>query len=151
MLYYSNDPKTNWLSCNIIAQNVVPHWSSSDLARSSAPIAARWRPSDAPKASDLHTLKVPLKNLRATNRKLFMTYLRKERAPMPITKARLDRMIDMIDSAWLKRRDSEGRNTDPKQFQEPSRAPQQPFSDSPPDMPKEPLWGDKPPIPIAHL
>jgi hypothetical protein len=33
---------------------------------------------------------------------------------MPISKARLDRMIDMIDSAWLKRRDSE--NTDPKQF-----------------------------------
>ena len=48
---------------------------------------------------------------------------------MPITKARLDRMIDMIDSAWLKRRDSEGRNTDPKQFNE--SAPQQPFSDSP--------------------
>ena len=33
---------------------------------------------------------------------------------MSITKARLDRMIDMIDSAWLKRRDSE--NTNSKQF-----------------------------------
>ena len=66
---------------------------------------------------------------------------------MPITKARLDRMIDMIDSAWLKRRDSE--NTDPKQFNE--GAPQKPFSDSPPEMPKEPLWGGKPPIPISHL
>jgi hypothetical protein len=136
-----------------------------------------------------------------------MTYLRKERAPMPITKARLDRMIDMIDSAWLKRRDSENggfrrevqprrqhwflnemsgfpfrtpafcsvsrgrrrlgekeyrapsvtpglhfapelRNTNPKQFNE--GAPQQPFND-PPEMPKENLWGGKPPIPIEHL
>jgi hypothetical protein len=76
-----------------------------------------------------------------------MTYSRKERAPMPITKARLDRMIDMIDSAWLKRRDSE--NTDFKQFNE--GAPQQPFSDSPPEMPKENLWDGKPPIPIEHL
>jgi hypothetical protein len=71
---------------------------------------------------------------------------------MPITKARLDRMIDMIDSAWLKRRDSEVRNTDPKQFQgSPSSAPQQPFNDSPPDMPKVNLWGGKPPVPIEHL
>ena len=59
---------------------------------------------------------------------------------MPITKARLDRMIDMIDSAWLKRRDSE--NTDPKPFNE--AAPQQPFSDSPPEMPKENLWDSNP-------
>ena len=65
---------------------------------------------------------------------------------MPITKARLDRMIDMIDSAWQKRRDSEGRNTDPKQFNE--SAPQQPFSDSPPGMPRRSLWNGKPPIPI---
>jgi hypothetical protein len=78
-----------------------------------------------------------------------MIYLRKERAPMPITKARLDRMIDMIDSAWLKRRDSEDRNTDPKQFNE--GEPQQPFSDSPPDMAKVNLWGGKPPVPIEHL
>jgi len=35
---------------------------------------------------------------------------------MPITKARLDRMIDMIDSAWLKRRDSQNEDTNPKQF-----------------------------------
>jgi hypothetical protein len=62
----------------------------------------------------LNILKVQLKGLRATNQKLLMIYLPKERAPMPITKARLDRMIDMIDSAWLKRRDSE--NTNPKQF-----------------------------------
>jgi hypothetical protein len=68
---------------------------------------------------------------------------------MPITKARLDRMIDMIDSAWLKRRDSEGRNTDPKQLNE--GAPQQFLADSPPEMPKEPMWGGKPPIPIEHL
>jgi hypothetical protein len=102
-----------------------------------------------PKKSDLNILKVQLKGLRATNRKLFMIYLPKERAPMPITKARLDRMIDMIDSAWLKRRDSEGRNTDPKQFGE--GAPQQPFNDSPPDMPKVNLWGGKPPVPIETL
>jgi hypothetical protein len=62
----------------------------------------------------LNILKAQLKGLRATNQKLFQIYLRKVRAPMPITKARLDRMIDMIDSAWLKRRDSE--NTNPKQF-----------------------------------
>jgi hypothetical protein len=76
-----------------------------------------------------------------------MIYLRKERAPMPITKARLEQMIDMIDSAWLKRRDTE--NTDPKQFNE--GAQQQPFSDSPPEMPKENLWDGKPPITIEHL
>jgi hypothetical protein len=101
------------------------------------------------KTSGLNILKVQLKGLRATNQKSVMIYLRKERAPMSITKARLDRMIDMIDSAWLKRRDSEGRNTDPKQFSE--GAPQQPFNDAPPDMPKEPLWGGKPSIPIEHL
>jgi hypothetical protein len=66
---------------------------------------------------------------------------------MPITKARLDRMIDMIDSAWLKRRDSG--NTDPKQFNE--GAPRQPFNDPPPEMPKVTLWGGKPPVPIEHL
>jgi hypothetical protein len=48
---------------------------------------------------------------------------------MPITKTRLNRMIDMIESAWQKRRDSE--NTDPKQFNE--SAAQQPFNDSPPE------------------
>lgn len=37
---------------------------------------------------------------------------------MPIAKARLDRMISMIDDAWLKRRDSMDRDTDPKQFLE---------------------------------
>jgi hypothetical protein len=63
---------------------------------------------------------------------------------MPITKARLDRMIDMIDSAWLKRRDSEGRNTDPKQFNE--GAPRQP-------QPDQELWPPKPrvPVPIETL
>jgi hypothetical protein len=66
---------------------------------------------------------------------------------MSITKARLDRMIDMIDSAWLKQKDSE--NADPKQFKE--SAPRQPFNDSPPEMPKENLWGGHPPIPIEHI
>jgi hypothetical protein len=66
---------------------------------------------------------------------------------MPITKARLDRMIDMIDSAWLKRRDSE--NCD---ITNPLKAPpQQPFSDSPPEMPKVNLGGGKPPVPIETL
>jgi hypothetical protein len=53
---------------------------------------------------------------------------------MPITKARLDRMIDMIDSAWLKRRDSE--NTDPKQFFESPSARNPPIAE-PPTMPQE--------------
>lgn len=35
---------------------------------------------------------------------------------MPIAKARLDRMINMIDSAWQKRKENE--DTDPKQFLE---------------------------------
>jgi hypothetical protein len=96
---------------------------------------------------------VQLKGLLATNQKLLRIYLRnKEHTPMPITKARLDRMIDMIDSAWQKRGDSEGRNTDPKQFQEsPNSALQQSFNDSRPEMPKVNLWGGKPPVPIEHL
>ena len=53
---------------------------------------------------------------------------------MPITKARLDRMIDMIDSAWLKRRDSE--NTDPKQFFN-SPSVRNPQIAEPPSDPKE--------------
>ena len=74
---------------------------------------------------------------------------------MPITKARLDRMIDMIDSAWLKRRDSEGRERD---ITNPLEAPPQaPFSDSPPEKihgkPDQELWPPKPrvPVPIEHL
>jgi hypothetical protein len=89
---------------------------------------------------------VQLKGLLATNQKLFMTYLRKERAPMPITKARLDRMIDMIDGAWIKRRDS--KDEPPRN---PLDAPRQFLADSPPDMPKENLWDGKPPIPLEHL
>jgi hypothetical protein len=100
----------------------------------------------------LNILKVQLKGLLATNRKLFQIYLLDESARMTMTKARLDRMIEMIDSAWQKRRDSEARNTDPKQFQESlGRERQPPFSDSPPEMPKENLWGGKPPVPIEHL
>jgi hypothetical protein len=53
---------------------------------------------------------------------------------MPITKARLDRMIDMIDSAWLKRRDSE--NTDPVEFQEAYSTRQPPIAE-PPQVPQE--------------
>ena len=63
---------------------------------------------------------------------------------MPIPQEQLKRLDEDIDRRL--------KSTDPKQFQESlSRAPQQPFSDSPPDMPKEPLWGGKPPIPIEHL
>jgi hypothetical protein len=65
---------------------------------------------------------------------------------MPIERARLDQMIAKMDT-WLKQKNSE--NTDPKQFKE--SAPQQPFNDSPPEMPKVNLWGGKPPIPIEHL
>ena len=53
---------------------------------------------------------------------------------MPITKARLDRMIDMIDSAWLKRRDSE--NANPKQFFESPSVRNPPIAE-PPTMPQE--------------
>jgi hypothetical protein len=53
---------------------------------------------------------------------------------MPITKARLDRMIDMIDSAWLKRRDNE--DTDPKQFFESPSARNPPITELP-SMPQE--------------
>jgi hypothetical protein len=87
-----------------------------------------------PKKRDLNILKVQLKGLWATNQKLFMIYLRKERAPMPITKARLDRLIDMLDSAWLKRRDSQ--NTNPKQFFE-SPSARNPTIAEPPNMPQE--------------
>jgi hypothetical protein len=58
-----------------------------------------------------------------------MIYLPKERAQMPITKSRLDRMIDMIDGAWLKRRDSE--NTNPKQFFEPPSVRNPPIAEPP--------------------
>jgi hypothetical protein len=68
---------------------------------------------------------------------------------MPITKARLDRMIDMIDRAWIKRRESD--DTDPKQFYESPSARNPSIGDSPPEMPKENLWDGKPPVPIEHL
>jgi hypothetical protein len=82
-----------------------------------------------------------------------MIYLRKERAPMPITKAKLDRMIDMIDSAWLKRRDSE--NTDPKQFFESPSARNPQIAELLSDLKEDQdFWGPpkpKPPIPIEHI
>jgi hypothetical protein len=64
---------------------------------------------------------------------------------MPIPQENLKRLDEAIDRCLTKR----DRDTDPKQFNE--GAPQQPFNDAPPDMPKEPLWGGKPPIPIEHL
>jgi hypothetical protein len=53
---------------------------------------------------------------------------------MPIAKARLDRMISMIDSAWAKKRADEDRDTDPKQFLE--TASKVPIA-APPTMPQE--------------
>jgi hypothetical protein len=60
---------------------------------------------------------------------------------MPIPQENLKRLDEAIDKRL--------KQTDPKQFQE--GAPQQPFSDTPPEMPKVNLWGGKPPIPIEHL
>jgi hypothetical protein len=51
---------------------------------------------------------------------------------MPIAKARLDRMISMIDSEWQKRKENE--DTDPKQFLEEER--KGPVAE-PPTMPQE--------------
>jgi hypothetical protein len=60
---------------------------------------------------------------------------------MPIPQEQLKRLDEDIDRRL--------KQTDPKQFQE--VAPLQPFNDSPPEMPKENLWGGHPPIPIEHL
>ena len=60
---------------------------------------------------------------------------------MPISQEQLKRLDEDIDRRL--------KQTDPKQFQE--GAPRQPFNDSPPEMPKENLWGGHPPIPIEHL
>jgi hypothetical protein len=64
---------------------------------------------------------------------------------MPIPQEQLKRLDEAIDRCLAKR----DRDTDPKQFNE--GAPQQPFNDAPPDMPKVNLWGGKPPVPIEHL
>ena len=60
---------------------------------------------------------------------------------MPISQEQLKRVDEAVDN-WLKR-------TDPKQFNE--GAPRNSFGDSPPEMPKQNLWGGKPPIPIQHI
>ena len=78
---------------------------------------------------------------------------------MALDRARLDRMIAKAD-AWLTQREEEQaarQDAENRELEEELRegntmpTPTQPFSDSPPDMPKEPLWGGKPPIPIEHL
>jgi hypothetical protein len=61
---------------------------------------------------------------------------------MPIPQEQLKRLDEDIDRRL--------KQTDPKQFSE-GAPPQMPFSDSPPEMPKQNLWGGKPPIPIEHL
>jgi hypothetical protein len=52
---------------------------------------------------------------------------------MPIAKARLDRMISMIDSAWAKQKD---KDTDPKQFLETPSMRKGPIAE-PPNVPQE--------------
>ena len=78
---------------------------------------------------------------------------------MALNRAKLDRIIAKMD-AWLTRREQEQATRHDAEEREPEEdlshgntmpTPTQPFSDSPPDMPKENLWGGKPPIPIAHL
>ena len=78
---------------------------------------------------------------------------------MALDRVKLDRMIAKAD-AWLTQREQEQaarHDSEDRQLEEglargnTMPTPTQPFSDSPPDMPKEPLWGGKPPIPISHL
>ena len=85
---------------------------------------------------------------------------------MPIERARLDRMITLMD-AWLQRRDreiAEGTYYDDDEDRDCEIAegntmptPQQPFSDSPPEkihsQPDQELWPPKPrvPVPIETL
>ena len=72
---------------------------------------------------------------------------------MPLDRSRIDRMITMMD-AWLTQREQEARydeNEDEPPCNPLDAPPNAPFSDSPPEMPKEPLWNGKPPIPVEHL
>jgi hypothetical protein len=67
---------------------------------------------------------------------------------MPLDKTKVDRMIAKMD-AWLTQREQDRERDIINPLDAP---PSEPFySDSPPDMPKEPLWGGKPPVPIEHL
>jgi hypothetical protein len=73
-----------------------------------------------------------------------------------VDRSQLRRMIDSMERALTRmeeeqqaRHDAEDRERD---ITNPLEAPPNaPFSDSPPDMPKEPLWGGKAPLPIEHL
>ena len=78
---------------------------------------------------------------------------------MPIERARLDRMISLMD-AWLTQREQEqaastyddnDKDCELREGNTMPVAPSAPFSDSPPDMPKEPMWGGHPPVPIEHI
>ena len=79
---------------------------------------------------------------------------------MALDRARLDRMIAKMD-AWLTQREEEQaarHDAEDRELEEELAegntmpTPTQPFSDSPPDMPKEQHFGGrKPPIPIEHL
>ena len=61
----------------------------------------------------------------------------------------VSKRMDAIEAQRQARWDEEDRERD---ITDPLDAPiQAPFSDLPPDMPKEPLWNGKPPIPIEHL
>jgi hypothetical protein len=69
---------------------------------------------------------------------------------MPIDRDKLRRFDALLDS-WLDMRAKYPDEDEDEPPCDPLEAPTQPFSDSPPEMPKEPLWGGKPPIPISHL
>ena len=76
----------------------------------------------------------------------------------PVLKKRAIDMCDMIsrrlDEAEERRARDDAEDREPKEELRDGNTmptPTQPFSDSPPDMPKEPLWGGKPPIPIENL
>jgi hypothetical protein len=57
--------------------------------------------------------------------------------------------FDFLDMASKRLDEAEARERD---ITNPLDAPPNaPFSDSPPDMPKEPLWGGKAPVPIETL
>ena len=64
----------------------------------------------------------------------------------PVLRKRAVDMCDMISRRLDEAAERERDITNP--FDAPNNAP---FSDSPPDMPKEPLWGGKPPIPLMRL
>lgn len=61
----------------------------------------------------------------------------------------MSKRMDAIEAQRQARWDEEDRERD---ITDPLDAPiQAPFSDSPPDMPKQNLWSGHPPVPIEHI